>query len=81
MNPIQYQVPVSFQPDPGDQRIIGFGRRPFFGGPFFGRRRFFGVWPFLGGLAGGLLAGALLSPGFYPYPYPYYPYYPYPYFY
>ncbi|WP_163100345.1 spore coat protein [Peribacillus alkalitolerans] len=68
-------------------RIGGFGRigriggfvRPFgsFGRPFgFGR-------PFLGGLAGGLLASTLLYPGYgYGYPaYSYYqdPYYPYGY--
>ncbi|MBD1380860.1 hypothetical protein IC621_11515 [Bacillus sp. IB182487] len=49
--------------------------------PFWRPRPFFGA-PFLGGFAGGLLAGALIRPPFfgypypYPYPYPYYPYYP-----
>ncbi|MCM3025437.1 spore coat protein [Bacillus safensis] len=54
---------------------FGFGR-PGFG---FGRPGFFGP-PFLGGFAGGLLAGSLLAPGYgygYPYP-PYPPYGPYP---
>ncbi|WP_395894618.1 spore coat protein [Bacillus safensis subsp. safensis] len=51
-------------------------RRPF----GFGRPGFFGP-PFLGGFAGGLLAGSLLAPGYgygYPYPPPYPPYGPYP---
>jgi len=45
-------------------------RRPFHGG--FHGGPFFGAAPFIGGLAGGLLASSLL----YPYPYPYYPPYP-----
>ncbi|XXM70508.1 hypothetical protein ACQ0QQ_12330 [Lysinibacillus sphaericus] len=55
----------------------GIGRRPFYGGGFFGA-------PFVGGVLGGLLGSALLSQGSYPYyqqPYGYgygYPgYYPY----
>ncbi|MCA1061230.1 spore coat protein [Rossellomorea aquimaris] len=64
-------------------------RRPI-GRPGFGRRPFgfgFGFSPFVGGLAGGLLGAALLSPGYgygygYGYPPPYYGYpYPYPYYY
>lgn len=61
---------------------FGFGRPGFgFGRPGFGfgRPGFFGP-PFLGGFAGGLLAGSLLAPGYgygYPYP-PYPPYGPYP---
>lgn len=56
----------------------GFHGRPSFhggfGGPFFG----FGGAPFLGGLAGGLLAGELLSAPYYYPPYP--PYSPYGYY-
>lgn len=64
---------------------VGFGR-PGFGFGGFGRRPFgFGFNPFLGGLAGGLLGAALLSPygyGYgYGYPPPYYGYPPYPYYY
>lgn len=62
---------------------VGFGR-PGFGYGGFGRRPF-GFNPFLGGLAGGLLGAALLSPygyGYgYGYPPPYYGYPPYPYYY
>ncbi|BAT48775.1 MULTISPECIES: hypothetical protein [Bacillus] len=61
---------------------FGFGRPGFgFGRPGFGYGRpgFFGP-PFLGGFAGGLLAGSLLAPGYgYGYPYPP-PYGPYPYY-
>ncbi|EIL85409.1 hypothetical protein BAME_14320 [Bacillus sp. M 2-6] len=64
---------------------FGFGRPGFgFGRPGFGYGRpgFFGP-PFLGGFAGGLLAGSLLAPGYgygYPYPPPSPPYGPYPYY-
>lgn len=63
------------------RRPFGFGRPGFgFGRPGFGYGRpgFFGP-PFLGGFAGGLLAGSLLAPG-YGYGYPYPPYGPYPYY-
>lgn len=51
----------------------GFGRRPFYGGPF------------VGGVLGGLLGSALITRPYYyppyygypPYYAPYYPYYPY----
>ncbi|MCA0150698.1 hypothetical protein LCD52_18240 [Rossellomorea vietnamensis] len=74
---------------------VGFGRpgfggfgRPGFGYGGFGRPGFgFGFSPFVGGLAGGLLGAALLSPGYgygygYGYPPPYYGYgySPYPYY-
>jgi len=66
-----------------DERLIG---RPGFGRPFgygrpIGRPFGYGGYGFPAGFAGGLLTGALLSPGFgygyggYPYPYPPYPYY------
>ncbi|MGG4169527.1 spore coat protein [Rossellomorea vietnamensis] len=64
---------------------VGFGR-PGFGYGGFGRPGFgFGFSPFVGGLAGGLLGAALLSPGYgygygYGYP-PAYGYQPYPYYY
>lgn len=64
---------------------VGFGR-PGFGFGGFGRPGFgFGFSPFVGGLAGGLLGAALLSPGYgygygYGYPPPY-GYQPYPYYY
>ncbi|TMU84449.1 spore coat protein [Bacillus sp. BHET2] len=63
---------------------VGFGR-PGFGYGGFGRRPFGFGYPFLGGLAGGLLGASLLSPygygyGYgYGYPPPYYGYQPYPY--
>lgn len=64
----------------------GFGPGPGFGGPGFGGPGFgFGFGPFVGGLAGGLLAGTLVNafdegpyypgPGYGPYPGPYQPYY------
>ncbi|BCB05557.1 spore coat protein [Bacillus sp. KH172YL63] len=60
----------------------GFGR-PGFGYGGFGRRPFGFGFPFLGGLAGGLIGASLLSPygyGYgYGYPPPYYGYPPYPY--
>ena len=64
---------------------VGFGR-PGFGYGGFGRPGFgFGFSPFVGGLAGGLLGAALLSPGYgygygYGYPPPYYGYPAYPYY-
>ncbi|MED1749297.1 spore coat protein [Bacillus zhangzhouensis] len=73
-----FETPPFIQEDM--RRPFGFGRPGFgFGRPGFGYGRpgFFGP-PFLGGFAGGLLAGSLLAPGYgYPYPPPYgpYPYY------
>lgn len=68
-----FDAPPFIQEDMRRPFGFGFGR-PGFG---FGRPGFFGH-PFLGGFAGGLLAGSLLAPGFgYPYP-PFPPYGPYP---
>ncbi|TDL31769.1 hypothetical protein E2R51_11120 [Jeotgalibacillus sp. S-D1] len=73
----------------GDERIIGrplgFGRPFGYGRPYgFGRPFGYGGYGFPAGFAGGLLTGALLTPGYGygyggypypPYPYPYYGYY------
>jgi len=73
------------QVSPGvDERIFGRPGRPFGYGRPIGRRPFgYGGLGFPAGFAGGLLTGALLTPGYgygyggypYPYPYPPYPYY------
>ncbi|UYO37024.1 spore coat protein [Bacillus zhangzhouensis] len=73
-----FDAPPFIQEDMRRPFGFGFGR-PGFG---FGRPGFFGP-PFLGGFAGGLLAGSLIAPGFgygYPYPPPYVPFGPFPYY-
>ncbi|MFD1334354.1 hypothetical protein ACFQ4N_02015 [Oceanobacillus iheyensis] len=74
-----YETYIESRPHGGGFHGPGFhgghGFHGGFGGPFFG----FGGAPFIGGLAGGLLAGELLSAPYYYPPYPPYPpygYYP-----
>jgi hypothetical protein len=54
------------------RRPFNYGRRPFYGGGFFGA-------PFFGGVLGGLVGSAILRPRPYPYYGGYYPPYGYGY--